>query len=69
MRSCISMKLTFIYAQMSSPCPVFKYAGVWSFPSLYSHMSLLSITSKVLDTLIIKKVVEHLENNNLFRDE
>ena len=55
--------------KISSVCPVYKNAGDRSSPSQYRPISLLSIMSKLLESVINKRVTRHLTKNNLLCDE
>ena len=52
----------------SAVCPVFKNAGDKSAPSQYRPISLLSIISKLFESVINKGVLDHLVKNNLLTD-
>ena len=52
----------------SAVCPVFKNAGDKSAPSQYRPISLLSIISKLFESVINKGVIDHLVKNNLLSD-
>ena len=52
----------------SAVCPVFKNAGDKSAPSQYRPISLLSIISKLFESVINKRVLDHLVKNNLMSD-
>ena len=48
--------------------PVFKNVGERSPAKSYCPVSLLSVVSKVLETLVNNRVVDHLEKCGLFSD-
>ena len=53
----------------SSVCPVYKNSGDRSSPSQYRPISLLSVMSKLLESVINKRVIQHLTKNHLLCDE
>ena len=55
--------------KISSVCPVFKNSGDRSSPSQYRPISLLSVMSKLFESVINKRVTQHLTKNNLLCDE
>ena len=54
--------------KLSAVCPVFKNSGDQSLPSQYRPISLLSIISKLFESVINTDLVAHLEKNGLFSD-
>ena len=54
--------------KMSSVCPVFKNAGDRCSPSQYRPISLLSVMSKLFESVINKAVISHLDRNKLLSD-
>ena len=54
--------------KMSSVCPVFKNAGDRCSPSQYRPISLLSVMSKLFESVINKAVISHLDRHKLLSD-
>ena len=54
--------------KVSSVVPVFKNVGGRSTAKNYHPVSLLSVVSKVLEKLENNRIVDHLENCDLFSD-
>ena len=54
--------------KVSSVCPVFKNAGERSSSSQYRPISLLSIISKIFESILNKHLVDYLRANNLLHD-
>ena len=66
---CLLQKCFPISWKISSVCPVYKNSGDRSSPSQYRPISLLSIMSKLLESVINKRVTKHLMKNHLLCDE
>ena len=56
------------YWRKSSVCPVFKNSGQHNDPSKYRPISLLSIISKVFESIIKNHITHHLEKHSLLSD-
>ena len=55
--------------KISNVCPVYKNSGDQSSPSQYRPISLLSIISKLLESIINKRIMHHLLVNSLLSDQ
>ena len=54
--------------KVSSICPVFKNSGERSSPSQYRPISLLSVISKIFESILNRHILNHLSKNNLLVD-
>ena len=65
---CIKEKCFPTSWKIASICPVFKNSGERSSPSQYRPISLLSIISKIFESILNKYTINYLNANNLLSD-
>ena len=62
---CVKEKCVPSSWKVSSVCPIFKNSGERSSPSQYRPINLLSVISKIIESILNRHILNHLSKNNL----